>query len=191
MWSSLYSSIHLQVFLPPSRRLANWTYFNWMIAYNISLMLLFLLCYIILSYCQYLKQTRSSLHVTSEHTQAKAMRSQVGSDPSARRKKHKHPRSNQSEESDSTKDDSTAANLSNDSKSEEILFNIQVPVLFSAISSNGLIYFLLANVFTGLINLAVPTIHIDGCPAVLIIFGYMVTLNIIIVIMYKMKIKII
>merc|ERR1719510_384076 len=24
MWSSLYSSIHLQVFLPPSRRLANW-----------------------------------------------------------------------------------------------------------------------------------------------------------------------
>ena len=42
MWSSLYSSIYLQVFLPPSRRLANWTYFNWMIAYNLTLLLLFL-----------------------------------------------------------------------------------------------------------------------------------------------------
>ena len=191
MWSSLYSSIHLQVFLPPSRRLANWTYFNWMIAYNISLMLLFLLCYIMLSYCQYLKQTRSSLHVTSEDTQAKAIRSPVGSDSSSRRKKHKNSKTNQSEESDSTKDDSTAANVSNDSKSTEMLFDIQVPILFSAISSNGLIYFLLANVFTGLINLAVPTIHIDGCPAVLIICGYMAALNTIIIIMYKMKIKII
>ena len=154
-------------------------------------MLLFLLCYIILSYCQYLKQTRSSLHLTSEDTQAKAIRRPVGSDPSSRRKKHKHAKSSQSEESDSTKDDSTAANLSNDSKSAEMLFNIQVPVLFSAISSNGLVYFLLANVFTGLINLAVPTIHIDGCPAVLIICGYMAALNTIIVIMYRMKIKII
>ena len=154
-------------------------------------MLLFLFCYIMLSYCQYLKQTRSSLHVTSEDTHAKATRSLIGSDSVSRRKKHKHAKTNQSEESDSTKDDSTAANLSNDLKSEEILFNIQVPVLFSAISSNGLIYFLLANVFTGLINLTVPTIHIDGCPAVLIICGYMAALNIIIVIMYKMKIKII
>lgn len=154
-------------------------------------MLLFLLCYIMLSYCQYLKQTRSSLHVTSEDTQAKAIRSPVGSDSSSRRKKHKNSKTNQSEESDSTKDDSTAANVSNDSKSAEMLFNIQVPILFSAISSNGLIYFLLANVFTGLINLAVPTIHIDGCPAVLIICGYMAALNTIIIIMYKMKIKII
>ena len=68
---------------------------------------------------------------------------------------------------------------------------VQVPVIFAAISSNGLIYFLLANLFTGLINLTLPTIHIDGCPAVLIICGYMAALNTIIVFMYKMKIKLI
>ncbi len=64
MWTSLFYSEH-QLFLRPSRRLANWNYFNWMVrkksrftvsviltfsstvlfqvAYNISLLVLFLL----------------------------------------------------------------------------------------------------------------------------------------------------
>ena len=192
MWSSLYSSIHLQVFLPPSRRMANWTYFNWMIAYNLSLILLFLLCYIFLSYCQYLKRSRTSLQTISEDTQTKTNRKSISSDTSSKRRRHRNTRTSQSEESDSTQPETTSDFPCNDSNaSSGVVFNVQVPILFSAISSNGLIYFLLANLFTGLINLTLPTIHIDGCPAVLIICGYMAALNAIIVLMYRMKFKLI
>ncbi len=50
MWASLfYASQDLQ-FQPASRRLANWAFFNWMMAYNQSLLLLFLLADQILLY---------------------------------------------------------------------------------------------------------------------------------------------
>ena len=66
-----------------------------------------------------------------------------------------------------------------------------VPVLYSAINRNPLTYFLFANLLTGLINIILPTIQITGCPAVLIICGYVAILHLIIVVMYRADIKII
>ena len=192
MWSSLYSSIYLQVFLPPSRRLANWTYFNWMIAYNLTLILLFLLCYILLTYCQHLKLTRSSLQSGNEDTHSIPNKNTNSSGIFSKRKRRKYIKTNQTEELDLIKPDEASNNVKKDTSFMLGMdFAVQVPVIFSAISSNGLIYFLLANLLTGLINLTLPTIHIDGCPAVLIICGYMAALNTIIVLMYRMKIKLI
>ena len=42
MWSSLYYTTTDALFQPASRRLANWAYYNWMVAYNLTLLLLFL-----------------------------------------------------------------------------------------------------------------------------------------------------
>ena len=42
MWSSLFYTSTDVLFQPASRRLANWAYFNWMVAYNLTLLLLFL-----------------------------------------------------------------------------------------------------------------------------------------------------
>ena len=42
MWSSLFYTTTDVLFQPASRRLANWAYYNWMVAYNLSLLLLFL-----------------------------------------------------------------------------------------------------------------------------------------------------
>ena len=42
MWSSLFYTTTDALFQPASRRLANWAYYNWMVAYNLSLLLLFL-----------------------------------------------------------------------------------------------------------------------------------------------------
>ena len=68
---------------------------------------------------------------------------------------------------------------------------LHVPVLYSAINRNPLTYFLFANLLTGLINILLPTIQITGCPAVLIICGYVAILHLIIVVMYRADIKII
>ncbi|TRY70165.1 hypothetical protein TCAL_05200 [Tigriopus californicus] len=51
MWSSLYYSCH-ELFRPTSRRFANWTYFNWMVACNLTLIGLFLLADIVILYFQ-------------------------------------------------------------------------------------------------------------------------------------------
>ena len=190
MWSSLYSSIYLQVFLPPSRRLANWTYFNWMIAYNLTLMLLFLLCYLLLCYCQYLKKIRTSLHDGIAMKDTPNDKSSYSSQVSLKRKKHRNAKENVNEEPENNKSiEGTEGTTINATMFENTEFSIHIPVIFSAIHFNGLVYFLLANLLTGIINMTLPTIHINGCPAVLIICGYIAVLNAIIVIMHRMKIK--
>jgi len=68
---------------------------------------------------------------------------------------------------------------------------LHVPVLYSAINRNPLTYFLFANLLTGLINIIFPTINITGCPAVLIICGYVAILHLIIVVIYRADIKIV
>ena len=62
MFWRIINHIPFQVFLPPSRRLANWTYFNWMIAYNLTLMLFFLICDLLLNYLVYMRQNRTNLN---------------------------------------------------------------------------------------------------------------------------------
>ena len=41
MWCSLFYTTIDELFQPASRRLANWAYYNWMVAYNLTLLLLF------------------------------------------------------------------------------------------------------------------------------------------------------
>lgn len=63
--------------------------------------------------------------------------------------------------------------------------------LIDAVNYNGLLYFLLANVLTGVINLSVKTILIPPLQSVLIIVMYMLILSIItfVLYIYKWKIK--
>lgn len=198
MWASLYSSKNVQLFLPPSRRLANWTYFNWMIAYNLTLLLLFLLSYLLLSYCQHLKQNQtSSQDVTLKKDNPRSAEHSANTTgiPFSR-KKHKNIKENYREELGKSNPITVNENIPNNTDSNNITkmedkeLSVHVPVIFSAIGQNGMVYFLLANLLTGLINITIPTIQIYGCPAVLIISAYMAILNLIIVAMYRMNIKI-
>ncbi len=65
----------------------------------------------------------------------------------------------------------------------------RVPVTFRAISKNGLAYFLLANILTGAANLALPTIHMASCPAVLVLTAYMAALHIFAIQCYTRDVK--
>ncbi len=65
----------------------------------------------------------------------------------------------------------------------------RVSALLEAISSNGLAYFLAANLLTGLVNVTVRTIEVPGCPAVMILLGYILTLNAVFGLLHSKKIK--
>ena len=194
MWASLYSSIHLQVFSPPSRRLANWTYFNWMIAYNLTLLLFFLVCYLLLCYCQYLKRSRSSLDnstLFNDSGHKSTEKNASSAESFYKRKKHRASKVDAGADVEEPAPTVTTNVISSATMIQNVEFSVHVPVTFLAISSNGLVYFVLANLLTGLINLTLPTIHISGCPAVLIICVYMAVLNLVIVLLYRMNIKLI
>ena len=68
--------------------------------------------------------------------------------------------------------------------------DLRTPQVFQAIGKNGLAYFLLANVLTGLVNLAIQTKIVSPCPAVLIVMAYMFTLHLVASICYVKKITI-
>ncbi|KAJ9580799.1 hypothetical protein L9F63_024015 [Diploptera punctata] len=51
-----------------------------------------------------------------------------------------------------------------------------VPVILDAINYNGLAFFLLANLLTGLVNVSVRTLYVDTGLSVVILCGYMLTL---------------
>ena len=56
--------------------------------------------------------------------------------------------------------------------------------LLEAINRNGLVYFLLGNLLTGLINMSIPTIHTPALPAVTILFLYSLALSLIVYILH-------
>jgi hypothetical protein len=64
-----------------------------------------------------------------------------------------------------------------------------VPVTLEAINYNGLLFFLLSNLLTGLINICVQTLTVDVLPSLLIICGYIFVLCNIIVLLYSKNIK--
>ena len=194
MWANLYLSKNILLCPPPSRRLANWTYLNWMVAYNLTLTLLFVLSDILLRFCEHLKQRQlntqsGSLEIDNSHSSAN-----TGSNMQGRRK-GRSKKENQSEAVNRPQPMTKAENMqdnwgiNNLREIDHRKFSIHVPVIFSAISHNALVYFLLANLLTGLINISIPTIHINGCPAVLIISAYMSVLHCIIVAMYRIDFK--
>ncbi|XP_076440092.1 glucosaminyl-phosphatidylinositol-acyltransferase PIGW-like [Babylonia areolata] len=64
----------------------------------------------------------------------------------------------------------------------------EVPCLLKAVNTNGLFYFLLANILTGLINMAIPTLYASATVAVAILLAYTFFLSVVIVYMDKKKI---
>lgn len=64
-----------------------------------------------------------------------------------------------------------------------------VPIILSSISYNGLVFFLLANVMTGMVNLSFQTLLLNTPQAIAILGGYMFVLCAITTFLYVKKIK--
>ncbi|GLH06013.1 Phosphatidylinositol-glycan biosynthesis class W protein [Gryllus bimaculatus] len=64
-----------------------------------------------------------------------------------------------------------------------------VPILFNAINYNGLAFFLIANVFTGLINLSIQTLWVNDMCSVIIIFLYAFVISAITFLLYCKNIQ--
>ena len=61
--------------------------------------------------------------------------------------------------------------------------------LLEAVNYNGLFYFLLANVLTGIVNLSLPTVYLSPLPAFVIVALYMVFLSFVVTFFYRRKIS--
>nr|XP_040566170.1 LOW QUALITY PROTEIN: GPI-anchored wall transfer protein 1-like [Lepeophtheirus salmonis] len=153
MWCSLMYSQDL--FLLPSRRMANWSYFNWMLAFNLSQCAFFLLFKIIgLWYRElfvvYLENSKSGRNGKSNK----------GGKVSSKRK-------------------SSFINPIKPKSNENPAIQLPNPAsyLLDAVCYNGLPYFLFSNIFTGIVNFFVQTIYATNCYAILILFGYSSILN--------------
>jgi len=62
------------------------------------------------------------------------------------------------------------------------------PCLLTAVNSNGLFFFVLANVLTGLTNMAAPTHHMAAAPAVAILLVYSLVLSAVVMFMARHKV---
>lgn len=74
--------------------------------------------------------------------------------------------------------------------SEKSLQVFREPYLMQFINYNGLLFFLLANILTGLVNVAVHTIHVHHTISVIILFTYSFVLSAIVAVMYAWKIRV-
>lgn len=61
--------------------------------------------------------------------------------------------------------------------------------LLSAVNYNGLLYFLLANVLTGLVNLSIDTLQLSTAQSMTILISYMGILSFVTLMLYKWKIR--
>ena len=162
-------------------------------------MLLFLLCDLLLNYLVYMRQNRNSLNGIT-YTKDTPVNEDAGSFSGTRnstsRKRTKHMPGHVEEALSTSQSvqqtEQPIPNITlNSQRNTDYGAFLHVPVLYSAINRNPLTYFLFANLLTGLINIVLPTINITGCPAVLIICGYVAILHLIIVVIYRADIKII
>lgn len=62
---------------------------------------------------------------------------------------------------------------STDKHHKDVLQSCQVPIILTAINKNGLLFFLLGNLVTGLINLKFQTLYLGTFVSLLVIFLYM------------------
>jgi len=65
----------------------------------------------------------------------------------------------------------------------------RVPFTYRAVATNSLAYFLVANVTTGVVNLAMDTTRVNACLAVLVLCGYMLLLHGFAILTYTKDIK--
>eukprot|EP00096_Caligus_rogercresseyi_P009487 TRINITY_DN3235_c0_g1_i1.p1 TRINITY_DN3235_c0_g1~~TRINITY_DN3235_c0_g1_i1.p1 ORF type:complete len:512 (-),score=98.41 TRINITY_DN3235_c0_g1_i1:66-1601(-) len=155
MWGSLLYSQEL--FLLPSRRMANWPYFNWMLALNLSLLGVFLLFELIRVWYHDMLALHLDQSKSSKNGKASSKGSGGGRGTSSKRKSNLPP--HKPKEGDESGFESS-------------------PIL-SSICYNGLPYFLLSNLLTGLINMSIETIFLMNCLAILILFAYSTSLNLV------------
>lgn len=78
-------------------------------------------------------------------------------------------------------------NSESSSRSLEIF---REPYLMRSINYNGLAFFLLANVLTGLVNMTFDTIHMHQAASMVVMFLYCFVLNAVVCVMYAWQIKI-
>ncbi len=76
-----------------------------------------------------------------------------------------------------------------DNEKTVLFLDIRIPRTFQSITSNGLAYFLLSNVLTGVINIIINTLEVSSCPAVIIIAMYTFLLCIVAELIQKRNIK--
>ena len=144
MWISLIYS--LTFFLPPSRRLANYTFFTWILAYNLTVLLIFLITDLFV------------IQINSKPRQK----------PKNMKNKSNHP--------------DPVTNPSNSNM-------YRCPEIVKAVDFNPLLFFLAANLMTGVVNMTVETIKTDDVQAVIIIIAYQAVLAVIVKLLYKFNIK--
>lgn len=85
---------------------------------------------------------------------------------------------------------STHFEPNNKSQLDEPNFHVPyVPLILEAINYNGLSYFLLANLFTGIINICFQTMLLEGLASLVIIIYYVFLLNVISVFLFVNKFK--
>ncbi|CAO1304247.1 unnamed protein product [Diamesa serratosioi] len=84
----------------------------------------------------------------------------------------------------------TSVEVNNKSQLDEPDFHIPyVPIILQAINYNGLAFFLVANLLTGIINIAFQTMLLDTFASLTIITYYVFLLNVIMVFLYVNKFK--
>jgi len=170
MWLSLAYSTTF--FLPPSRRMANYTFFTWIVAYNLTLLSLFLLLDLLIMFVGEVKLgTAPDSSRSSRVTRAKPRQ---GQDQNNIRKLPKKTKEISPEE--------------NQTPSHECTL-YRCPTIYEAIDYNGLAFFLLANLGTGAVNLSVATIHTPELPALAILTAYLVTLCMVAKILYRYNVR--
>jgi hypothetical protein len=64
------------------------------------------------------------------------------------------------------------------------------PMIFDAVNYNGLLFFLLANIFTGIVNMTYKTLYIPTLMSLVILFLYMLSICSIMFILYVQKVRI-
>jgi len=168
MWLSLAYSTTF--FLPPSRRMANYTFFTWIVAYNLTLMSLFLLLDLLVMFVGEVKLgTAPDTSKSSRVTRAKPRQSQDNL--------KKPPKKTKDIQNEEKPIPSLECSL------------YRCPTIYKAIDFNGLAFFLLANVGTGAVNSCVATIHTEEIPALIILAAYLGGLCLVARIFYRFNVR--
>jgi len=156
MWGALaYSST---LFPPASRRLANYNFFTWTLAYNLTLLAGFAILDLLLVYVAELQDPKKT---------SKSIKSKKASDSLRIKLLKKSPAPSNSPPN---------PNL------------YRSPGLYRAISQNSLAFFLAANLATGAVNLCVSTISTATLPALAILSLYLGILSLSALLLWHYKV---
>jgi len=174
MWASLVYSATL--FLPPSRRLANYTFYTWIVAYNLTLLALFVAIDLFVVAAGEIRILPGPALAETRHRTRESNREGGRENPPK-----KFPKKGESSSN------ATATNASTTAQANTKV--MRIPNIYAAMSYNGLTFFLLANLATGLVNMVFRTIEMQGCPAVLLLSGYVALLCLVATLLHRWRIR--